>query len=308
MSPPVEFIRRPANSANTSSEIQQQLNSQEEINLPEDILENDLPGQEITEEKPKRKSRKKVVEEKTSENDPDLQNFKESTKRLSLQTVFDKMARSEQKTIIVKEVKIEESFDFAGSMAQLQKTFQIEFDKKKMELDALYKSEIQRIKDKAALKNIAQMMAETVSGMRRQGWAFNVWQGNEVVSKYFTPFLPLTDCLSGEGWIRFKEPYCLLKAIHLDYMRKRVENIFVETQGVHPNVHPSGNRGACTGTLASREIDILNSKSFLVLLDEIERTYKFGNLNSAFNNIPTNDKSKFTILKTPNDIENNKWY
>jgi hypothetical protein len=303
MTPPNAFITRPQ-AGPSSEDIQQILNSQEET-LPADILRNDLPAQEVTDEKPKKRTKKKI-EEKI--NDPDLQNFKESTKRLSLQTVFDKMARSEQKTVIVKEVKIEESFDFVGSMAQLQKTFETEYSKKVMELDALYKSEIQRIKDKAALKNIAQMMAETVVGMRRQGWAFNVWQNAEVISKYFTPFLPLTDCLASEGWIRFNEPFCLLKAIHVDYLQKRLGNIYVETQGVHPNVHHTGSRGACTGTLSSREIDILNSKSFLVLLDEIERAYKFGNLTSAFNGISTSDKTKYTILKTPNDIEKNKWY
>ena len=134
MSPPVDFVKRTLNQpiVSNSEEIQQQLNSQEEA-LPADTLGNDLPAQEVEEEKPKRKSRKKV-EEKPVEADPDLENFKESTKRLSLQTVFNKMAQSEQKTIIVKEIKFEESFDFTGSMAQLQKTFQVELERKKQNL------------------------------------------------------------------------------------------------------------------------------------------------------------------------------
>ena len=308
-----ERLNTDSNTFNTSTEIQEALNSQDEnsqdeIILPEDILEMDLPEQEIiTEENPKRKSRTRK-REKIDENDPDLQNFKESTKRLSLQTVFDKMARSEQKTVLVKEIKFEESFDFAGSMAQLQKTFQTEFEKKRMELDALYKIEIQKMKDKVGLRNIAKLIAETASEMRKQGWIFNVWRNEEVISKYFTPFLPLTDCLSEEGWIRFKEPFCLLKAIHVDYKNKKLSNIFVETQGIHPNVHYDASRAACKGTLEDREIDILNSKNLLILLEEIERTYKFGNLLSAFHKIPTDDKSKFTILRTPTDMENEKWY
>lgn len=297
--------------APTSNEVQAILNSETLPNaleeaIPSDTAGTDLPPQEVSDEKPKKRTRKKVEEEKI---DPDLDNFIETTKRLSLQTVFDRMAKSEQKTVVVKEIKIEEAFDFKASIETLRKTFDTELAKKITELNAIYKTEVQKIKDKVAFKNIALMLSETISLMKSMGWTFNTWHGINVVSKYFTPHVPLTKCFSSEGWINWKEPFALLKALHLGYTDPKVSssNIFVEVQGVHPNASTNGNRAACAGTLGGRTIDILDAKKFGVLLDEIERQYKFGNLLSAYNGMSTANKSKYVVLQNVKEIEESKW-
>lgn len=278
-----------------TTSLQQELN---DIELPNEVQE-----EEQTSKKKRTTRTKKTVQEKPE--DPDAQNFKESTKRLSLQTCFERMAKSAQKQVIVKEIKIEESFDFPGSVAALRTTFQTEYDKKIGELDALYKTEVQRIKDKAALKNIPQMLAEMATVLRKLDWHFDQWQGQNVLQKNFSPYLPLTDCYSHYGLIRFKEPFCLLKSINVVYTNPKVGGgVYVNVQGVHPNVSSSG---ACAGTMSGRDIDLLNPIGLEALLFDLERQYKFGNLESPLNAISLHDSNKYDILKTKDKLTQDTW-
>lgn len=247
-----------------------------------------------------KKSTLPVVEE--VKEDPDSNNFKLSTKKLALQTVFDKLAKCSQKTIVVKEIKIEESFDWAKSVRDLREVFESEWSKKTAELDALFRTELKKIRDKTNLKNVPKLLAETIAAIRKEGWVIGRSKNKEVLSKFFSPFFQVDEATKAGTIRKYKKPFCLLKAVHVPYGDQKLgSNIQVELLGVHPNVN--NGEMACPGSLSGKEIDFMNADNLTSILKEVELTYRRGHLDSAFNGL----SGEYDIIQDSKTKKGDSW-
>lgn len=207
------------------------------------------------------------------------------TKEVKFKDLNERLLKSRQEKVIVKEITLESEIEFVNSLKQLKSIFKEELKSAIDKVNDLYASEVLKLEKIYKSEVIGNALLEIVKTINQAGWILLMKDSGVYCYKCFNPALEVTEGYTEKGTVKiFDEPVCSLRGIYCNILHPRISlgSILLATDGQHCNADKAGLGVACVGSLEEKEIPLDNPEELLSLLNEIESTYKICHLNSAY--------------------------
>ena len=213
------------------------------------------------------------------------------TKEIKFKDLNERLMKSRQEKVLVKEIVIESEIEFLNSVKQLKSLFKEELKTTIDRVNDLYLSEVLKLEKIFKSEIIGNSLLQIVQTINNSGWILLMKKSGAFAYKCFSPMHQVSLGYTAEGIIKeFEDPICSLKGIYVNILHPKIMygSIMLSTLDQHPNCDKPEFGTACNGTLEGRIIPLDNPQELLGLLNEIEATYKVCHLESAYYTPDTN--------------------
>jgi hypothetical protein len=205
-------------------------------------------------------------------------------KEMKFKDLNDRLLKSRQEKVLVKEVVLESEIEFVNSLKQLKSIFKEELKTAIDKVNDIYQSEVLKLEKIYKLEVIGNALLDIVKTINKSGWILLMKDSGVYCYKYYNPPFEVTEGYSEKGTVKvYEEPVCSLRGIYVNILNPKIMygTIILATDGQHPNCDkPNGY--ACSGTFEDRNIPLDNPQELLGLLNEIQATYEVCHLDSAY--------------------------
>jgi hypothetical protein len=222
-------------------------------------------------------------------------------KEIKFKDLNERLLKSRQEKVLVKEVFLESEIEFVNSLKQLKSIFKEELKTAIEKVNDLYQSEVLKLQKIYKSEVIGDALLDIVNTISKSNWILLMKKSGIYAYKYYFPPFDVTEGYTEKGTVKdYEEPVCSLRGIYVNILHPAITNgsILLATDGQHPNADKANFGIACVGTLEKRDIPLDNPQELLGLLNEIETCYQSIHLDSCYYT-PT---VKFNIRK-----ENEVW-
>jgi len=205
-------------------------------------------------------------------------------KEMKFKDLNDRLLKSRQEKVLVKEVVLESEIEFVNSLKQLKGIFKQELQTAINKVNDLYQSEVLKLEKIYKSEVIGNALLDIVKTISKAGWILLMKDSGVYCYKYFNPPFEVTEGYTDKAVKQYEEPVCSLKSIYVNLLHNHITygSIMLSTEGQHVNCDHAALGSACAGSLEDRIIPLDNSEELLNLLNEIESTYKICHLDSAY--------------------------
>lgn len=206
------------------------------------------------------------------------------TKEMKFKDLNERLLKSRQEKVLVREVVLESEIEFVNSLKQLKSIFKEELKAAIDKVNDLYQSEVLKLEKVYKSEVIGNALLEIVKTINQAGWILLMKDTGVYCYKYYNPPFEVTEGYTEKGTVKvYEEPVCLLRGIYVNILSPKIMfgTIILASEGQHPNCDkPNGY--ACSGTFEDRNIPLDNPLELLGLLNEIQATYEVCHLDSAY--------------------------
>jgi len=207
------------------------------------------------------------------------------TKEVKFKDLNERLLKSRQEKVIVKEVTLESEIEFLNSLKQLKSIFKLELKTAIEKVNDIYQSEVLKLQKIYKSEVIGDALLDIVKTISSAGWVLLMKDSGVYAYKFYNPPFEVTEGYTEKGTIKeYEEPVCSLKGIYVNILHPRITygTILLATDGQHINCDRANLGTACIGTFEEREIPLDNGAELLGLLNEIQATYEICHLDSAY--------------------------
>ncbi len=208
------------------------------------------------------------------------------TKELKLKDLTERLAKSRQEKVTIKEVVIENELDLINSLKQLKSVYKEELKQALGRLDNIYQNELMKINELYHSEVVGERLLDIVKTVSKAGWCLLMKGSSVNLCKFYSPYHEVVIGISDEkSEVReYDSPICELKAIYINILHTVISSgtIHISTVNQHPNANVENLGIACTGSLDERPIPLDDSEKLLSLLNEITTTYERVHLDSTY--------------------------
>ncbi|HEY5534391.1 MAG TPA: hypothetical protein VIL99_05595, partial [Ignavibacteria bacterium] len=207
------------------------------------------------------------------------------TKEIKFKDLNERLLKSRQEKVLVREVVLESEIEFVNSLKQLKSIFKEELKTAIDKVNDLYTSELLKLQKIYKSEVIGDALLEIVKTISKSGWILLMKDSGVYVYKYYSPAFEVYEGYTEKGTVKeYEEPVCKIKGIYINILHPSVTygTILLATEGHHPNVDKANFGSACIGTFEDRDIPLDNPAELLGLLNEIQACYEVISLDSCY--------------------------
>ena len=208
------------------------------------------------------------------------------TKEIKFKDLNEKLLKSRQEKVVIKEILLESEVDLVNSLKQLKTVFKDELKQAIEKLNDLYTNELLKLQQLYRNEVIGEKLLEIVKTVSKSEWYLLMKDSSVNLCKFYQPpFEVQIGISSDKNHIKeYESPVCYLKAIFLNILHTKITTgtIRLSTEGQHPNADKNNFGTACNGTFEDKEIPLDDPERLLILLDEISSTYERIHLDSCY--------------------------
>ena len=208
------------------------------------------------------------------------------TKEMKMKDFNERLLKTRQEKVIIKEVLLESELDLVNSIKQLKSVFKEELRQAIDKVNDLYTNELFKLQELYREALIGDKLLEIVKTVSKSGWYLLMKDKSVNLCKFYQPsFEVITGYYSSKGNIReYESPICYLKAIYVNILHTHVTSgtVRLSSDNQHPNADRDNFGTACVGDLEGREIPLHDPEKLLLLLNEISFTYERIHLDSCY--------------------------
>jgi len=217
------------------------------------------------------------------------------TKEIKFKDLNERLLKSRQEKVLVREVVLESEIEFVNSLKQLKSIFKEELKTAIDKVNDLYTSELLKLQKIYKSEVIGDALLEIVKTISKSGWILLMKDSGVYAYKFYNPLFEVTEGYTEKGTVKeYEEPICKIKGIYINILHPSVTygTILLATEGHHPNVDKANFGSACIGTFEDRDIPLDNPAELLGLLNEIQACYEVISLDSCYYTPEINFKSR----------------
>jgi len=207
------------------------------------------------------------------------------TKEIKFKDLNERLLKSRQEKVLVKEVTLESEIEFVSSLKQLKGIFKQELQTAIEKVNDLYQSEVLKLQKIYKSEVIGEALLNIVKTIEKSGWVLVMKNNGVYAYKFYNPVFDVMEGYTEKGAVKeYEESVCSLKGIYINLLHPKVTygTILLSTEGQHPNCDRAGLGTACIGTFEEREIPLDNPADLLGLLNEIQACYEVIHLDSCY--------------------------
>ena len=216
-------------------------------------------------------------------------------KEMKFKDLNERLLKSRQEKVLVKEVVLESEIEFVNSLKQLKGIFKEELKQAIDKVNDLYQSEVLKLEKIYKSEVIGNALLDIVKTINKSGWILLMKDSGVYCYKFYNPPLEITEGFTDKGTIKeYEEPVCSLKGIYINILHPQITygTILLSTIGQHPNCDKTNMGTACNGTFEERNIPLDNAQELLGLLNEIQACYEVVHLDSCYYTPDINFKTR----------------
>lgn len=217
------------------------------------------------------------------------------SKEMKFKELNDRLLKSRQEKVLVKEVVLESEIEFVNSLKQLKSIFKEELKTAIDKVNDLYQSEVLKLEKIYKSEVIGNALLDMVKTISKSGWILLMKETGVYAYKYYNPPFEITEGYTDKGIVKeYEEPVCSLKGIYINILHPQITygTILLSTFGQHPNADKASMGTACNGTFEERNIPLDNAQDLLDLLNEIQTCYEVVHLDSCYYTPSINFKTR----------------
>jgi len=206
-------------------------------------------------------------------------------KEMKFKDLNDRLLKSRQEKVLVKEVVLESEIEFVNSLKQLKSIFKEELKTAIDKVNDLYQSEVLKLEKIYKSEVIGNALLDIVKTISKAGWILLMKETGVYCYKYYNIPLDIIEGYADKGTIKeYEDPVCSLRGIYVNILHPKITygTILLATDGQHPNADKSSLGVACNGTFEDRIIPLDNAQDLLDLLTEIQACYEVVHLDSCY--------------------------
>lgn len=206
-------------------------------------------------------------------------------KEMKFKDLNDRLLKSRQEKVLVKEVVLESEIEFVNSLKQLKSIFKEELKTAIGKVNSLYISESLKLEKIYKSEVIGNALLDIVKTISKAGWLLLMKESGVYAYKFYSPMHEVTEGYTEKGTVKeYEEPVAWLRGIYVNLIHPRITygTILLATEGQHPNADKASLGVACNGTFEERNIPLDNSQDLLDLLNEIQTCYEVVHLDSCY--------------------------
>ena len=208
------------------------------------------------------------------------------TKEVKMKEFNERLLKTRQEKVIIKEILLESEIDLINSLKQLKTVFRDELKTAIDKLNDLYNNEILKLQQLYRSEVIGDKLLEIVNKISPSGWYLIMKSTSVQFCKFYQPAHAVTTGVSVDKHTtrEYEETVCYLKAIYVNALHSKITSgsIHLSTEDQHPNADRDNFASACVGDFEDREIPLEDPDRLLVLLNEISDTYEQIHLDSCY--------------------------
>ena len=216
-------------------------------------------------------------------------------KEMKFKDLNDRLLKSRQEKVMVKEVVLESEIEFINSVKQLKSIFKQELQTAINKVNDLYQSEVLKLEKIYKSEVIGNALLDIVKTINKSGWILLMKDSGVYCYKFYNPPLEIMEGHTEKGIIKeYDEPVCSLRGIYVNILHPQITygTVLLACDGQHPNSDKATMGTACIGTFEERSIPLDNAQGLLGLLNEIEATYQIVHLDSCYYTPDINFKTR----------------
>ncbi|MCE1169382.1 MAG: hypothetical protein LWX70_14945 [Sphingobacteriia bacterium] len=225
-------------------------------------------------------------------------------REISSKDLVERLQKTKQDKISVKEIILDSEIDFINSIKQLKSVFEEELSEAIEKVNDLYNNELLKLQQIYRSEVIGGKLLELVKAVAPSGWYLLMKDSSVNLCRFYTPSYEVITGISEKKSMvyDYSEPVCYLKAIYVNILHDKVTygTIHLASEMQHPNCDKDIFGQACAGNLEGREIPLDDTEELLQLLNEISLTYQRFHLDSSYYTPTTNfiTRKDTTLWKT----------
>ena len=207
------------------------------------------------------------------------------TKEVKFKDLNERLLKSRQEKVLVKEITLESEIEFVSSLKQLKSIFREELKTAIEKVNDLYQSELLKLQKIYKSEVIGDALLDIVKTINKSGWILLMKDSGVYAYKFYSPAFDVSVGYTEKGVVKeYDEPVCSLKGIYVNILHPKITygTILLATENQHPNCDKANFGTACVGTLEDREIPLDNPQELLGLLNEIQACYEVVHLDSCY--------------------------
>ncbi|MBS1495097.1 MAG: hypothetical protein JST55_16445 [Bacteroidetes bacterium] len=274
----ISFFQRMEESGGESDESRASVIEQEA-----NVGADNTAGQTPKSTKSKKKSTGKNISNILKQSDKHLVNI--ISKEVKFKDFTERMLKSKQENILVKEILIESELDYVNSLKQLKSVFKTELQTAINQVNSLYQNELSRLKQLYQSAVVGESLIEIIKAISGSEWYLLMKDNSVNAYKFYNPPFEVTSGYYNSGKVlEYNSTICMIRGIYVNILHPKITygTIHLSTTGHHPNCQTGGFSEACPGTFLDREINLSDPLKLVTLLDEISATYEKIHLDSSY--------------------------
>lgn len=247
--------------------------------------ENNTDVKASNSNKRKRKTSSKNPSDIDEQSDKHLLNI--ISKEVKFKDFNERMLKSKQENILVKEILIESELDYVNSLKQLKSVFKTELQTAINQVNSLYQNELSKLKQLYQTAVVGESLIEIIKTISESGWYLLMKDNSVNAYKFYNPAFEVTTGYYNSGnALEYNSPICTIRGIYVNILHPKITygTINLSTVGHHPNCETAGFSQACPGTFLDREINLSDPLKLVTLLNEVSSTYEKIHLDSSYYN------------------------
>jgi len=207
-------------------------------------------------------------------------------KEISSIDLVERLQKTKQEKISVREIVLDSEIDFINSIKQLKSVFKEELSEAIGKVNDLYNNELLKLQQIYRSEVIGGKLLELVGAVAPEGWYLLMKDSSVNLCKFYNPaFEVITGISELKSMVYdYSEPVCYLKAIYVNILHDKVTygTIHLASEMQHPNCDRDIFGQACAGSLEGRRIPLDDPDALIQLLNEISLTYQRFHLDSSY--------------------------
>jgi len=217
-------------------------------------------------------------------------------KEMKFKDLNDRLLKSRQEKVLVKEVVLESEIEFVNSLKQLKGIFKDELKQAIDKVNDLYASEVLKLEKIYKSEVIGNALLEIVKVIGQANWILIMKNSGVYAYKYYNPPFEVTEGYTEKGTVKeYEEPVCYIRSVYVNILNPKIlyGSILLSTEGgQHPNVDHKDFGTCCNGDFENRNIPLDNPNELLGLLNEIQACYEVVHLDSCYYTPDINFKTR----------------
>jgi len=253
-----------------------------------------------------KKSKNKSVSNAKSQPTKESKILKQSDKHLvniisreiKYKDLNERMLKSKQENVFIKEVSIESEIDYINSLKQLKGVFKTELQTAINKVNSLYQTELVKLQQLYRSAVVGESLIDIIKTISKKDWYLLMKDNSVNAYKFYNPPFEVTEGYFNSGIVHeYTSPVCSIRGIYVNILYHKITHgtIHLSTIGQHPNCNVGGFGQACPGSFEDRDICLADPNKLLTLLEEISSTYEKIHLDSSYYKptIPFDVKQEF---------------
>jgi len=207
------------------------------------------------------------------------------SREIKYKDLNERMLKSKQENVFIKEVSIESEIDYINSLKQLKGVFKTELQTAINKVNSLYQTELVKLQQLYRSAVVGESLIDIIKSISKKDWYLLMKDNSVNAYKFYNPPFEVTEGYFNSGIVHeYTSPVCSIRGIYVNILHHKITHgtIHLSTIGQHPNCNVGGFGQACPGSFEDRDICLADPNKLLTLLEEISTTYEKIHLDSSY--------------------------